>query len=68
MKMHRLYYLFVAIAVTCSVYSDAQTKQKLVLNDSNYFETRGLNVLFFSNHYGLFGDEKTSGVSCACCE
>jgi hypothetical protein len=40
--------------------SGAQTK--LVLNDAGYFEKRGLNILVFSSHYGLFGDEKLSGV------
>lgn len=35
---------------------------KLVVNDSNYFEKRGWNVFVFSNNYGLFGDEKLSGI------
>jgi len=36
---------------------------KLVLNDKDYFEQPGLNVLVFSNWYdGLFSDSKTSGV------
>ena len=35
----------------------------LKLNDLEYFETRGLNVLVFSNPYtGMFFDEKTSGI------
>ncbi len=35
----------------------------LRLNDLEYFETRGLNVLVFSNQYnGMFFDEKTAGV------
>ena len=34
----------------------------LIVNDSNYFEKRGLNIFVFSNHYGLFGDEKASGI------
>jgi endoglucanase len=34
-----------------------------VLNDKEYFEARGLNVLVFSNWYdGLFSDAKISGV------
>ena len=42
--------------------SDLQT-QHLILNDSNYFETRGLNIMVFSNWYdGLFDDVKISGV------
>jgi endoglucanase len=35
----------------------------LSLNDKDYFESQGLNVLVFSNWYdGLFSDSKTSGV------
>ncbi len=35
----------------------------LVLNDSNYFETRGLNYLVFSNKYdAMFDDSKISAV------
>jgi hypothetical protein len=37
--------------------------QKLQLNDLEYFETAGLNVLVFSNQYnGFFFDEKTAGI------
>ncbi len=37
--------------------------QKLKLNDLEYFETSGVNVLVFSNQYnGMFFDEKTAGV------
>lgn len=35
---------------------------KLSINDAGYFEKRGLNVFVFNSHYGLFGDEKLSGV------
>ncbi len=35
----------------------------LKLNDQEYFEQRGLNVLVFSNQYnGVFFDEKTAGI------
>jgi hypothetical protein len=35
----------------------------LQLNDKDYFETRGLDVLVFSNWYdGLFSDSKISGI------
>jgi hypothetical protein len=38
-------------------------KDDLTLNDKDYFEKPGLNVLVFSNWYdGLFSDSKTSGV------
>lgn len=37
--------------------------QKLLLNDQEYFETQGVNVLVFSNQYnGMFFDEKTAGI------
>lgn len=39
------------------------TDQDLVLNDSEYFERQGVNVLVFSNLYnGGFNDEKNSGI------
>ncbi len=42
---------------------DVAFSQKLQLNDLGYFETRGLNVLVFSNEYnGYFFDEKTAGI------
>ncbi len=41
----------------------ALAKDDLALNDKDYFEKPGLNVLVFSNWYdGLFSDSKTSGV------
>lgn len=37
--------------------------QKLTLNNLEYFESRGFNVLVFSNQYnGFFFDEKTAGI------
>jgi endoglucanase len=44
--------------------SNAQNSDNsLKLNDQEYFETRGLNVLVFSNWYdGNFGDAKLSGI------
>lgn len=44
-----------------SVRSDEPGQMRL--NDLEYFETRGLNVLVFSNWYnGLFDDSKISGI------
>ncbi len=41
----------------------AQTTGDLQLNDQDYFETSGLNVMVFSNWYnGNFSDSKMSGV------
>ena len=37
--------------------------QKLALNDLEYFETPGINVLVYSNQFnGMFFDEKTAGI------
>ncbi len=37
--------------------------QKLHLNNLDYFETKGVNVLVYSNQYnGMFFDEKTAGI------
>lgn len=37
--------------------------QELRLNQSEYFETQGVNILVFSNQYnGMFFDEKTAGI------
>lgn len=37
--------------------------QKLYVNDAEYYETQGVNVLVFSNLYnGFFFDEKTAGI------
>lgn len=54
-------YLAVCFALfsTVAVAKDAQLK----LNENDYFEDQGLNVLVFSNWYnGLFSDAKMSGV------
>src|ERR1700754_5128354 len=45
-----------------SISAYSQHGARFVINDSNYFEKRGLNVLLFTNYYGLFGDEKLSGM------
>ncbi len=37
--------------------------QLLRLNEQGYFETRGVNILVYSNQYtGMFFDEKTAGI------
>src|SRR5512147_1992768 len=54
-----------ALAIACGVAGARVAGQgnALRLNDREYFETRGLNVLVFSNQYnGMFFDEKTAGV------
>lgn len=49
--------------VSLSLALPVLAKDDLTLNDKDYFEKPGLNVLVFSNWYdGLFSDSKTSGV------
>jgi endoglucanase len=55
----------VAAAITFGLCAAGATAQdpELALNDLEYFEKRGLNVLVFSNEYtGMFFDEKTAGL------
>lgn len=56
----------VAICLFLSACSSKTSKlgsAQLVLNDSNYFEAPGLNVMVFSNSYdGMFDDSKMAGV------
>ena len=48
------------VFISCTKTSDAG---KLEINDRGYFETRGVNVLVYSNNYqGVFCDEKTAGI------
>ncbi|HLP17021.1 MAG TPA: glycoside hydrolase family 9 protein [Bacteroidota bacterium] len=57
--MHRLLLFLLGSLII----SSTALCQKLKLNESEYFETPGFNVLVFSNQYtGFFFDEKTAGV------
>lgn len=57
-----LFKKIIFIICFCSI-SNISLSQNLVLNDKEYFETQGLNVLVFSNEYnGMFFDEKTAGI------
>ncbi|PTN01716.1 glycoside hydrolase family 9 protein [Mangrovibacterium marinum] len=55
-----------AIAFVAMLFFSCSTNlfgQNLKINDQEYFETQGLNVLVFSNQYnGMFFDEKTAGI------
>ena len=52
------------IVFTALLFDNAYSQgNKLKINDEGYFQTRGLNVLVFSNQYnGYFYDEKTAGI------
>ena len=60
-NMKKLAFLpFIGLLLT--VYNPA-SGQDLKLNDLEYFETRGVNILVYSNLFtGGFNDEKTSGI------
>jgi endoglucanase len=56
-------FLFILIQFLFARHAFTQTTGQLLrLNDSSYFEKRGLNIFVFNNYYGLFNDEKLSGI------
>ena len=56
--MKRLTVLIFCLSMAISAHA-----QGLVINDLEYFEETGVNVLVYSNQYtGMFCDEKTAGV------
>lgn len=56
--MKNLLSLFVMVAVPL-----IGQAQDLKLNDREYFERQGVNILVFSNNFnGGFNDEKNSGI------
>jgi endoglucanase len=49
--------------IACFLFAGSSVAQTLQVNDSGYFETRGVNVFVFNSQYnGMFFDEKTSGI------
>jgi len=56
-------YLRVILSMGLVFSSGLSHAQPLAINDSGYFEKRGVNVLVFTNQYnGMFYDEKTAGI------
>ncbi len=59
--MNKTYQL--ACALFCLSTLSAFGQQQLKLNDSEYFERQGINILVFNNSFnGGFNDEKNSGI------
>lgn len=59
--MKRLFFLSV-IGLLSAAIQDA-SGQDLKINDLEYFETQGVNLLVYSNLFtGGFNDEKTAGI------
>ncbi len=64
-KMSRL---LIPLLILLTVLSVSSFAQELHVNKLGYFETRGLNVLVFSNRYnGYFFDEKHAGIELIQC-
>lgn len=57
-------YRLTTLAVTAGLLlASGLSAQELKLNEREYFETRGFNVLVYSNNYaGIFADEKKAGL------
>jgi endoglucanase len=52
-----------AVAICWCCGATSSFGQKLHLNNLDYFETKGVNILVYSNQYtGMFFDEKTAGI------
>jgi len=61
-KLQLLLSVFVALISICLL-SNSALAQKLIINNLEYFEKPGVNVLVFSDQYnGMFFDEKTAGI------
>jgi len=61
MKNNFLYFSCAALLLTAC--GRQETCQSLLLNELDYFEEQGVNVLVFSNDFnGGFNDEKNSGI------
>jgi len=59
--MRTLVFLLCIFGAAGAVYGQASRKG-LVIDSAGYFEKRGLNIFVFNDRYGLFGDEKASGI------
>ncbi len=64
LSVHSTLITTLSLVFLISVCSYAQNaNDRLIVNDLEYFETRGFNVLVFSNWYNsYFGDSKITGV------
>jgi endoglucanase len=62
-NFHRKISIYFVVLGCLFVFSSQSISQSFKINDLDYFETTGLNVLVFSREYdGFFFDEKTSGI------
>ncbi|HWB94080.1 MAG TPA: cellulase N-terminal Ig-like domain-containing protein, partial [Puia sp.] len=59
--MRTLVFLLCIFGTAGALYGQASRKG-LAIDSAGYFEKRGLNIFVFNDRYGLFGDEKASGI------
>jgi endoglucanase len=60
--LKKISYINLIIILVC-FFSNKSFSQSLKLNELEYFEKQGVNVLVYSNQYnGMFFDEKTAGI------
>ncbi|MDO4496223.1 MAG: glycoside hydrolase family 9 protein [Bacteroidales bacterium] len=61
--MKKTFFNLSCLALLLTACGQKEANQALVLNDLEYFEEQGVNVLVFSNDFnGGFNDEKNSGI------
>lgn len=61
--IHMKRFIFLLPVVVLASSSRFVSCQELVLNDLEYFETQGVNILVYNNLFtGGFNDEKNSGI------
>ena len=59
--MRTLVFLLCIFGAVGALYAQS-SREGLRIDSAGYFEKRGLNIFVFNDRYGLFGDEKASGV------
>ncbi len=61
--MKKTFVLALCLATGLHTFAQIQSNESLTLNDKEYFERQGVNVLVYSNTFnGGFNDEKNSGI------
>ena len=55
--------IFLTIVILLSCCENSNRQQQMILNELEYFEKQGANILVYSNRFtGIFNDEKTAGI------
>jgi len=63
LKIKSLFPAAASCGILIFLFTFSLTAQSLQVNDSGYFEKRGVNIMVFNSQYnGMFFDEKTAGI------